>query len=131
MKFKKTNGLAGIDMIIAVIAVMIFSTLIVSMLYNNVLENVKLKKETMAMIYSTEIFENIAIESYDNVTQENSSNFVPQEVLDNYTVDLNISTDLENIIYNENIIKKIVLTLTYDVGNKTYTCTMQRMKIKE
>ena len=131
MKFKKNNGLAGIDMIIATIAISIFSTLIVSMIYNNVLENVKLKKETMAMIYSTEIFENIAIESYDNVTQENSSNFIPEKVLKGYTVNLNISTDLDDVNYNQNIIKKIVLTLSYEVGNKTYTCTMQRMKIKE
>ena len=40
-------------------AVMIFSSLIFAMIFNNAVENVKLKKETMAMIYITEIFETI------------------------------------------------------------------------
>jgi len=131
MRLKKSNGLAGVDMIIATVAVIIFSTLIVSLINNNVLENVKLRKEALAMIYSTQIFENIAIESYDYITQENSSNLIPKEVLNEYSVNLNISTNLDNVTDNQNIIKKITLTLSYDIGNKTYTCTMQRMKIKE
>jgi len=131
MRLKKSNGLAGVDMIIATVAVIIFSTLIVSLINNNLLENVKLRKEALAMIYSTQIFENIAIESYDYITQENSSNLIPKEVLNEYSVNLNISTNLDNVTDNQNIIKKITLTLSYDIGNKTYTCTMQRMKIKE
>lgn len=128
MKVKKSNGLAGIDMVIAVIAVLIFSTLIISMMYSNVLENVKLKKETLAMIYITEIFENIGIASYNDVTEENINNFIPEEVSQaGYQVDM----DVRNVANNEDILKKIEITLTYQITDKTYTCSMQRMKIKE
>ena len=131
MKFKKNNGLAGIDIIIAIIAVTIFSTLIISMMYYNVSENVKLKNETLAMIYITEIFENIAIEDYENVTQDNINNFIPEEAIKLFQVDMTVTNNLENVTNNEDILKKVEVKLTYVVGNKTYTCSMERMKIKE
>ena len=68
MKTRGDRGLATVDMIIAIIAIMIFSSLIVSMMYSNVMENVKLKKETLAMIYMTEIFENVGRENYSNLS---------------------------------------------------------------
>lgn len=132
MKIKKNNGLTGIDTVIAIIALMLFSTLIISMIYNNVFENVKLKQETLAMIYITEIFENIGIEDYNNITQENISQLVPKEVIDNnYEVTMDITTDFEDVTNKEDIMKKINVTLTYKVGDKNYSCSMQRMKTKE
>ena len=126
MNIKKESGLAGIDTIIAVIAVILFSTLIIFLITNNSLENIKLAKESMAMIYMTEIFENIAIENYDNVTQGNINKFIPSDIQSDYKVDINIVNYGE-----ENIMKKINVTLTYGVGNKDYTCSMERFKTKE
>lgn len=131
MKVKKDNGLVGVDMIIAIIAITIFSTLIVSLMYKNVVENVKLKKETLAMIYITEIFENIGIEMYDNVTEDNSSSLVPEEALKNYEVEITVTNDLNGVANNEQIMKKVTIKMSYEVDNKTYSCSMQRMKIKE
>ena len=145
MKLKKDKGLAGVDIVIAVIALMIFSTLILSLIYNNVAENVKLKKETLAMIYITEIFENVGIESYENLengTYENIGenddidntyikDLIPEDAKREYRVDLTITNELENVENTEDIIKKIVVTLTYEVNDKNYTCSMERMKIKE
>ena len=131
MKVKKDNGLVGVDMIIAIIAITIFSTLIVSLMYKNVVENVKLKKETLAMIYITEIFENIGIEMYDNVTEDNISSLVPEEALKNYEVEITVTSDLDGVANNEQIMKKVTIKMSYEVDNKTYSCSMQRMKIKE
>ena len=143
MKLKKEKALAGVDVVIAVVAITIFSTLIISLISNNVIENVKLKKDSLAMIYITEIFENIGIESYSNLENgdyedignsdynTNIENLIPQEALDIYKVDLVITDQLEDLENNENIIKKIVVTLTYNVNNKNYTYSMERMKIKE
>lgn len=143
MRFKKDKGLAGVDIVIAIIVLMVFSTLIISLIYNNVAENVKLKKETLAMIYITEIFENVGIESYENL--ENGSyedlgkndytdiieNLVPEDAKTGYRVDIVITNELENVENNEDIMKKVVITLTYSVNDKNYTCSMERMKIKE
>jgi len=143
MKIKNDKGLAGVDMIIAIIAVMILSTLIVSMMYSNVMENVKLKKETLAMIYMTEIFENVGIENYSNLsvgTYENITvnthdgyieGLIPEDLPEGYEVDMVITNELEGVTNNEDILKKVQLTLTYKVGDKFFSSSMERMKIKE
>jgi len=143
MKIKKENGLAGVDLVIAVIAIIAFSTIIVFLMYNNVMENVKLKRETLAMIYITEILENVGIESYQNLENGNYEdignnsytssieNLLPKDMGNWYKVNLTITNELENVENNEDIIKKIVVTLIYNINNKDYTCSMERMKIKE
>lgn len=131
MRIKKDNALAGIDMILAIMAVTIFSGLIISLMHNNVMENVKLKKETLAMIYLTQTFENIGIEDYNNVTQSNISNLVPTEAMEDYEVEMIVATDLDDVANNENIMKKVIVTMSYEIDNKIYSCSMQRMKVKE
>lgn len=131
MKIKKDKGLVGVDIIIAIIAITIFSTLIISLMYNNVIENVKLKRETLAMIYLTETFENIGIESYDNIIESNINNLVPKGARDSYQVEMTVTSDFDDVANNENIMKKITVKMSYEVGNKTYSCSMERMKIKE
>ena len=138
---RKESALAGIDIIIAIIAIIIFSGLIISLIYNNVIENVKLKKSTMAMIHLTEISENIGIQDYDaevyniigteytEILEENI--LVPQEVIDSYKVEMAVITELEDTTNYEDIIKKIKIKLTYELENKTYTCSIERMKIRE
>lgn len=130
MKIKEEKGIAGVDTVMAIVTVMIFSTLIFSMIFNNAVENVKLKKETLAMIYITEIFENVGIESYENITQSNISNLVPEEVYDIYNVQISV-TDYFPDISNNEIMKRITATLTYQVNGQEYSCTMKRIKAKE
>ena len=132
MKFKSKKGLAGIDMVIAVIAVIIFSTLIVSLIYYNAMENVKVTKETLAMIYITEVFENVGIADYYEITQDNISNLIPENVYNSgYEVDVSVEKpNIENA-EEQDVIKKVNLALTYEVGSKTYTCSMERLKVKE
>lgn len=143
MIIKKEKGLAGLDLTIAVAAIIIFSTLIVFLMGNNVTENIKLKKDTLAMIYITEIFENVGIEDYSNLESGNYEditnnsyddsieNLIPLDIGDRYNVNLTITNKFENIDNNEDIIKKIIVTLKYSVNDKEYICSMERMKIKE
>lgn len=142
MDIKKDTGLAGMDMIIAIVAIIIFTTLILALMCNNAIENVKIAKETMAMIYITEIFENVGIQAYDDnvynnigldyteITEENI--LVPQEVIDNYKVEMKVEDTFDDIENKEqDILKKVYLTLTYEIGDKTYSCSMERLKVKE
>lgn len=131
MKIKEEKALAGMDVVIAIIAVSIFSTLIFSMMYSNVMENVKLKKETLAMIYITEIFENIAIANYEDVNEANINNLIPTEASNNFDIQISITNQLNGVSNSEDIIKKVTVTLKYNVANKTYSCSMQRMKSRE
>lgn len=124
---KNQNGFVGVDMAITIIAIVTFSTLIISLMYNNFLENAKLKKEALAIVYITETFENVGMTQFDEITQESIDNLLPEDAKEYYTVNSSVNL-LEN---DEQIIKKISVTLTYDVGNKTYNVTMDRLKAKE
>lgn len=131
MDIKKDNAIAGVDMIIAIIAIFIFSTLILALIYNNTIENLKLKQENLAMIYLTETFENIGIAKYDEVTTEKLYDYIPQEATKNkFSINIEIN-ELENVMQEQEIIKKIVATISYKIADKKYTYTMERMKVKE
>ena len=127
---KEEKALAGIDMVIAIIVVIIFSTIILNLITNNGLENVKNAKESMAMIYITEIFENIAIAEYEEVTEENNYIFIPEEALDRYKIELEIEENFEGVS-EEDIIKKVKVTLFYEINNKEYNYYMERLKIRK
>lgn len=132
MKVKKNKGLAGIDTIVAIIAVSIFSTLIFTLLFNNVRQNIKLKKDTLAMIHITEIFENIGIESYENITESNIiNNLIPKDVKKNYGVEVSVTNHFPTIQNYEDIMKKVTVKLSYTIEDKQYICSMERIKGKE
>jgi len=136
MKIKKNNGLTGIDMILAIMAIIIFSALIFSLMYNNALENLKIKKETLATIYLTETLEKVGIATYDQITQEyiDEGNLIPNDMPATYKMEIQVITDDLSILDEQkenNIIKKVVATITYKVGNKDYKLSMERMKVKE
>lgn len=131
MKLRDNKGLTGTDVAIAVLALIIFSTLIISLILSNALENVKITTETMAMIYITEIFENIGIAEYDAVIMENIDKFVPQDVYNKYTVDMQIENINPEGTTNQDVIKKITLNLSYEINEKIYNCSMERLKVKE
>lgn len=128
MKTKRDKGIAGIDMIISITAITIFSAFILSLMVNNSMENLKIARETMAMIYITEVFEKVGIADYDAVLEENKDDFIPQEALENYKVEMKVE-NIEN--QEQDILKKVSVTLTYEITNKTYSYSMERLKSKE
>lgn len=132
MKVKKENAFVGVDMAIAIIAIFVFSGLIITLMHSNFLENLKIKTEALAIIYLTETLENVAIADYDYITENDIETCIPDELKEtNYQIKLEIS-DLElSEDKNEDIIKKVIATISYTLGEKNYEYSMERMKIKE
>ena len=131
MKIKKANGFVGIDMAVTLVAIMAFSGLIISLMYYNYLSNVKLKKNALSTIYLTEVFENVGIANYEDVTQENVNNLIPSTLAkENYEIDIKVDNNL-NLSQSNNIVKKITAVISYTINNKEYQYTMERLKVKE
>ena len=94
MKLKKNNGFIGVDMAIAVVAILAFSGLIISLMYNNYLENARVKMEAMSTIYLTEILENIGIANYSDVTQEKVKDLIPINMKNSsYNAEITVSSN--------------------------------------
>ena len=127
MKVKKSKGFVGIDMLVAIIAITLFSGLIVSLMYNNYLQNIKARRDALATIYLTEIFENVGIASFNEVTQENAQSFIPKDLAENkYEASITVTPYSEG---NTNILKKVQAVISYNFNNKQYKYTMERNKI--
>lgn len=128
---KNSKGFTQTDIVVAVVAIIFFTTLIVALMTNVKVQSAKLKGKLLADIYLTEALENVGILQYDYVTEENKNLIFPK-MTDVFTPQLSISklTDEDNT-KDEDVIKKVEVTITYQIGNKTYEETAQRLKVKE
>ena len=128
---KNSKGFTQTDIAVAVVAIIFFTTLIVALMTNVKVQSTKLKGKLLANIYLTEALENVGILQYDYVTEENKNLIFPK-MTDVFTPQLSISklTDEDNT-KDEDVIKKVEVKITYQIGNKTYEETAKRLKVKE
>ena len=128
---KNSKGFTQTDIVVAVVAIIFFTTLIVALMTNVKVQSTKLKGKLLANIYLTEALENVGILQYDYVTEENKNLIFPK-MTDVFTPQLSISklTDEDNT-KDEDVIKKVEVKITYQIGNKTYEETAKRLKAKE
>ena len=128
---KNSKGFTQTDIVVAVVAIIFFTTLIVALMTNVKVQSTKLKGKLLANIYLTETLENVGILQYDYVTEENKNLIFPK-MTEVFTPQLSISklTDEDNT-KDEDVIKKVEVKITYQIGNKTYEETAKRLKVKE
>ncbi len=127
---KGKKGFTTIDVLLAVITVIIFTSIIVSLMYNVRMENLRITSKLQANVLLTETLENIGIAKYEEVDNSNA-NLIP-DLNESFQIKLNVLP-----IYNEgsgesqNLIKRVEVTVYYSIGDKIYEETIQRLKIKE
>ena len=123
---KKEKGLTGTDIILAVIIVILFTSIIFSLMYNVKKQNLKQVYKSASNIYLTETLENIGIADYEDIietTSEENSELIPE-----LPSMFNEKIEVESI--KENLIKKVTVTVFYKIENKTYENKVQRLKIR-
>lgn len=128
--FKDNKGFTQTDIVISIIAVMLFTTIILSVMINVKNSNAKLKAKSIANIYMTEILENIGIAQYEDITEENKSKFIP-EMTKAFETQINVTKVSDEDSKKEDEIKKVEVKITYKIGNKTYEENAKRLKVKE
>ena len=138
MRKKDEKGFVTADVVVSMIAIVIFSVLIFSLMYNNFLENSKVKKDALANLYLCETLEKIGIAKFDDLTQENMSNgtlnLIPFDLEENaYHMELDLIEDLNlsEEHQKDQIIKKIRATISYTIGNKNYSKSKERIKARD
>ena len=84
MSINSKKFFVNVYMILAIIAIIVFSVLIVALMSNSLVEVLKINKKALATIYLTEMLENIAILEYEDVTEEKmyamSEELIPEEL---------------------------------------------------
>lgn len=125
---KNEKGFTGIDISISIIAIIIFTSTILGLMYNVKMENLKMQSKLLANIYLTEALENIAIAEYDDVTSENSSIILDMPDAFNIKMDVTKISDEDGV--KEDIIKRVNVTISYKIGDKIYEESAERLKIR-
>lgn len=127
---KSNKGFTGVEIVLSVIIVTIFTSIILSLMYNIKTENYKIKSKIITNIYLIETLENIGISSYDDIISENLELF-PEGMSEAYSKQLEVTEVYAEDDSKENIIKKIKVTISYKIGNKTYEQSAERLKVNE
>ncbi len=150
-KLSDNKGVTGADLSIAVVAIIIFVSIITSLFYNVYIMNQKTTRMSEATDIITTIFEKIDVMDYENVSLENNEKELSvylNDYIDNenqsqsenvykgkkggYNVTLNIEkyNEQDGNQDKEDIIKKITINVEYNVGNKTQSIEMSTLKVK-
>lgn len=127
---KNKKGFTGIDISISIIAIILFTSTILALMYNVKMENLKMQAKLLSTIYLTETLENIGIAKYEDVITDNT-NLVSTDMPNAYNININVEKYSDTDSNKEDIIKKIDVVIKYKIGNKTYEESAQRLKIKE
>ena len=154
-RLKQNKGLTGVDLTIAVIIIIMFISLITTIFYNLYISSNGTKRNTQATAYITQLFEEISLMDYDNVTEDNlltkisnldlNSSGVKQNIIsgkkvsDANTLITPYKMEIQVQNYNEipgneskqDVIKIIQATVKYNIGSKEETITIKRLKTKE
>lgn len=155
--FKKENGFAASDALIAILIITLFTGIIASLLYNIYLSNASLKRMSKANGYIVDMFEYIDKIYYDEVSENGlityfNNKYYYQANATNPNEDAEvmagsdegkINTPFKVIIsiqnYNQteenknklDLVKEISMTVKYKLGNKNQEIFLKRIKSRE
>lgn len=137
MNLKQNKGIAFTDGIIAVVILMIFTGIIVSVAYNIYLQSNFIKRNEQATNYIVEIFEYAQGLEFGNVTNNNLITYINNkyenakatggqyvegaEKLEAYTIFINLTDNKPNYI------KELDVTVMYKLGGKNKTVNMKTL----
>lgn len=131
VSIQSNSGFTMADLAISIIVFTIFIGTIGSLFYSIYKINLQTKMTAAAMNYATEILEDIDKISYDKVV-----NGMENEYITKFSIPSAYQLNLEVRNYNEgndreDLIKKVKLTVSYQLAGDPETLMIQKLKIKE
>ena len=122
------KGVTGIDLAISLIIIAIFSGVIAMLMANMYRTSIEIQRSANAMAYATIVLEKVDEKSFEEIEDDfveklkSSGEF---SMDDSYSI--NFSTD----ILEENLFKKIVVKINYEIGGEQKSIAINKLKIKE
>ena len=142
---KKDKGIIISDAVIAVLLMLLFVGVIMSLMLNVFRESAKIKISSQQMDYITEIFEHVEKIKYEEVTVDNLIKFINDKNVDyvkaaasideiDETVSYKIAINVESYIPTDetlpkyDLIKTVTLTIENNLADEAYTTTSSKIK---
>ena len=126
-KLKSNKAFTMQDLIVAFTILLLFTTVICGVVVAIYRVQAETKLNSIATLYAIQIMENIQRISYDEVQNGDLRNWRAD-----YDIPDRMSLNLEVEPYGEDdIIKNVKLTISYEFSGKTETITLEEFKAKE
>lgn len=125
-KILDNKGITGIDLTIGLIILSIFSGLIITLMSAIYMNSIEIQKSANAMAYATIILEKVDEKSFNEIDEDFLTTIEDEiDISSDYNIDF--STD----VLEEDLIKKVVVKVSYDVSGNQKSMTINKLKIKE
>ncbi len=139
MKKYHEKGATGIDIVGGLVIFAFSSIFVVNLYYQIYVTTVSTKVHEVATGCITEVFEKIDLEDYDNITEERIRTFIEEAKMNEYFNREKNNSYVEFSLLNyaqaageeEDILKKIYITVVYNIGGNEVTFPMSKIKIRE
>ena len=139
MKIKSEAGATGMDIVSGIMIFMLSAAVVVSMYYQIYVITTQIKVHQYAIGCITDIFEKIDLESYDSITEDKIKELIDKSGLNTYfneeKNDSRVDYYLENYQseskVEQDLVKKINITVVYNVGETQMTLPISKIKVRE
>jgi len=128
---KSNSGFTMTDLVIALSIFTIFTGIIGTIMYSSFKLNLQTKMSGVAANYAIQILEDIDKISYEEVTNGMENKYINKfSIPDGFKLTIEVSK-YNNGNSKQDLIKKVKLTITYNLSGSTESFVVQRLKIKE
>lgn len=139
MKIKSEKGITGTDITVGIILFLLASSVIFTLFHNIYMTVIEIKIHEVAVGVITDIFENIDLENYENLTETKLQKIINDSNAKNY---FNLIQDKSKVEYKiekysdinpnaEDIVKKIKIVVNYKINGISKKISMNKIKIRE
>lgn len=131
-KLKSNKGISMADVVIALLILIILSGVIGNILYQIAYNNAALRMNVIATDYAVKIAEYIDKIPYENVTNGMQITEINgEQIIDKFNVSIEVENYNNDDSTKEDIIKKVIITVNYNILKETKNYKIQKLKIKE
>ena len=131
-KLKSNKGISMADVVIALLILIILSGVIGNILYQIAYNNAALRMNAIATDYAVKVAEYIDKIPYENVTNGMQITEINgEQIIDKFNVSIEVENYNNDDSNKEDIIKKVIITVNYNILKETKNYKIQKLKIKE
>jgi len=131
INIKDNKGFTMVDLVIALTIFTIFTIIISTLMYSSFKTNLQIKMSGISIYYAMQILEDIDKISYADVKNGIENTYISKfSIPSGFTINLDVSNYNEGNSKND-LIKKVKLTILYEVFGETESIVINKLKIKE
>ena len=127
-KFLNNKGVTGIDITISIVILSIFAGPIISLMSSIYKNSIEIQKGANAMAYATIVLEKVDEKAFNEIDENFVNTLINNKEI---AIDSNYTINFSTEILEENLLKKAIVKVSYDINGEQKSLIINKLKIKE